>query len=80
MSIRDPSAFVSVGDMTRNRFGLKEITVVGDHGTIARVFIEAMQGSQSTMSINPARAPQIQTLMRKGALKLGDEPLFYHPS
>ena len=67
----DPSAFVSALNTTRDRFGLKEIIMVGDRGMITRARIEAMRGLRGTKWITSLRAPQIQTLMREGTLQLG---------
>ncbi len=67
----DPSAFVSAVTMTRDRFGLKEIIMVGDRGMITRARIEAMRGLRGTKWITSLRAPQIQTLMHEGTLQLG---------
>jgi transposase len=67
----DPSAFVSALYMTRNRFGLKELIMVGDRGMITPARIEAMRDLQGTKWITCLRAPQIRTLVDDEALWLG---------
>jgi transposase len=67
----DPSAFVSALDMTRNRFGLKELIMVGDRGMITRARIEAMRDLQGTKWITCLRAREIRTLVDDEALQLG---------
>ncbi|MCL5052655.1 MAG: transposase, partial [Gammaproteobacteria bacterium] len=67
----DPSAFVNAVNMTRDRFGLKELIMVGDRGMITRARIEAMRGLESAKWITCLRAPQIRTLIDGGSLQLG---------
>ncbi len=67
----DPSAFVNAVNMTRDRFGLRELIMVGDRGMITRARIEAMRGLESTNWITCLRAPQIRTLIDGGSLQLG---------
>ena len=67
----DPSAFVNAVNMTRDRFGLKELIMVGDRGMITRARIEAMRGLEGTNWITCLRSPQIRTLVDDEALQLG---------
>jgi len=67
----DPAAFVNALNMTRDRFGLRELIMVGDRGMITRARIEAMRGLEGTKWITCLRAPQIRTLIDGGSLQLG---------
>lgn len=67
----DPTAFVNAVNMARDRFGLRELIMVGDRGMITRARIEAMRGLAGTKWITCLRAPQIRTLIDGGSLQLG---------
>ncbi len=67
----DPSAFVNAVNMTRDRFGLRELIMVGDRGMITRARIEALRGLEGAKWITCLRAPQIRTLIDGGSLQLG---------
>ncbi|MDA8026004.1 MAG: IS1634 family transposase [Actinomycetota bacterium] len=67
----DPTAFVNAVNMTRDRFGLRELIMVGDRGMITRARIEVLRGLEGTKWITCLRAPQIRTLIDGGSLQLG---------
>ncbi len=67
----DPSAFVSAVNITRDRFGLYELVMVGDRGMITQARIKALDELGGPRWITCLRAPQIRTLVQQGALQLG---------
>ena len=66
----DPKAFVSAVSKVRERFGLKEVVMVGDRGMITSARIEALQTLGGTSWITCLRAPAIKALAEDGAIQL----------
>ena len=67
----DPTAFVSAVNITRERFGLKELIMVGDRGMITSARIEALRELGGPKWITCLRAPAIKTLAEEGSIQLG---------
>ena len=58
----DPSAFVEIVKVVRERFGLKSIVMVGDRGMITSARIEALRELVGMGWLTALRAPAIQKL------------------
>ena len=58
----DPSAFVEIVKVLRERFGLTELVMVGDRGMITSARIEALRELPDMGWLTALRAPQIQKL------------------
>ncbi|MHB1614363.1 MAG: IS1634 family transposase [Actinomycetes bacterium] len=67
----DPTAFVSIVDTIRTRFGLDHLTMVGDRGMITSARINALSQAGDLGWLTCLRAPQIAALARdEGPLQL----------
>jgi len=66
----DPSAFIEVVKTVRERFGLQEITFVGDRGMITKARITALSKLPGASWISALRAPEIKALVESGAIQL----------
>jgi hypothetical protein len=66
----DPTAFTSVVERIRSRFGLKELVLVGDRGMITSARVEALRELGGMGWITCLRAAQIKTLAEDGTLQL----------
>ncbi len=81
----DPTAFISIVDTIRTRFGLDRLTMVGDRGMITSARIRALRESGDFGWLTCLRAPQIAALVRdNGPLQLSlfdeaDLAEFTHP-
>src|SRR5271163_2562954 len=81
----DPTAFISMVDTIRNRFGLERLTMVGDRGMITSARITALREVGDLGWLTCLRAPQIAALASDdGPLQLGlfdesDLAEFSHP-
>lgn len=81
----DPTAFVSIVDTIRTRFGLDHLTMVGDRGMITSARINALGQAGDLGWLTCLRAPQIAALARDdGPLQLSlfdqaDLAEFTHP-
>ena len=58
----DPAAFIEAVDVVRNKFGLTELTLVGDRGMITSARIEALKDLGGLSWITCLRAPAIKAL------------------
>jgi transposase len=67
---RDPTAFISAVKTTRERFGLEEITFVGDRGMIAKARVTALSKLPGASWITALRAPDIKALVSCGAIQM----------
>ncbi len=82
----DPTAFVSIVDTIRTRFGLDHLTMVGDRGMITSARIRALQEDTTLGWLTCLRAPQIAQLASEdGPLQLSlfderDLAEFTHPN
>jgi len=81
----DPSAFISIVDTIRTRFGLDRLTMVGDRGMITSARITALREAGDFGWLTCLRAPQIAALAKDDGpiqLSLFDEAdlaEFTHP-
>lgn len=66
----DPTAFVSVVQTVRKRFGLNDITFVGDRGMITQARIDALRELSGADWVTALRAPAIKELVEAGAIQL----------
>jgi hypothetical protein len=66
----DPEAFVTTVETVRKRFGLKDITFVGDRGMITQARIDVLRDLPGASWITALRAPAIKTLVQSGAIQL----------
>jgi hypothetical protein len=81
----DPSAFISVVESVRTRFGLEHLTMVGDRGMITSARIRALREDTTLGWLTCLRAPQIAQLAQDGPLQLSlfderDLAEFTHPN
>jgi hypothetical protein len=82
----DPTAFISIVEVIRNRFGLERLTMVGDRGMITSARITALREVGDLGWLTCLRAPQIAALASDdGPLQLGlfdqsDLAEFSHPN
>ena len=65
----DPKAFVSAVECVRNKFGLKEVVMVGDRGMITSARIEALRHLGGMSWITCLRAPAIKALAEQGSVQ-----------
>jgi len=81
----DPTAFISIVDTIRTRFGLDHLTMVGDRGMITSARIRALREAGDLGWLTCLRAPQIAALAKDdGPLQLSlfdeaDLAEFTHP-
>lgn len=66
----DPSAFIATVELVRGRFGLDELTFVGDRGMITQARITALAKLPGASWITALRGPAIKALMAAGAIQL----------
>ena len=66
----DPTAFISAAAKVRERFGLKEVVMVGDRGMITSARIDALRPLEGMSWITSLRAPAVKALAEAGALQL----------
>jgi hypothetical protein len=66
----DPQAFVGTVETVRKRFGLTDITFVGDRGMITQARIDALRKLPDAGWITALRAPAIKALVESGAIQL----------
>ena len=66
----DPTAFVATVEAVRKRFGLNEITFVGDRGMITQARITALRKLPGAAWITALRAPQIKALAEAGTIQM----------
>ncbi|HXZ73902.1 MAG TPA: IS1634 family transposase [Streptosporangiaceae bacterium] len=66
----DPTAFVAAVQTVRKRFGLTDITFVGDRGMITQARIDALRELPGADWVTALRAPQIKALVESGAIQM----------
>lgn len=66
----DPTAFISAVETVRTKFGLAEVTMVGDRGMITSARIEAIKELGGIGWITSLRAPAIKALVDSAVLQL----------
>jgi Transposase DDE domain len=76
-STGDPAAFTEIVTVVREKFGLRELVMVGDRGMITKARIEEVKelnedpGTSAALGwITAPRAPSIAKLVRDGAVQL----------
>jgi hypothetical protein len=67
----DPTAFTSMVERIRGRFGLTELVLVGDRGMITSARVDALRELEGMGWITCLRAAQIKALATDGPLQLG---------
>jgi transposase len=67
---RDTNTLLSQVKKLAERFGIKEVTIVGDRGMIKSSQIEGLK-EEDFHYITAITKPQIETLMKKGIIQLG---------
>jgi hypothetical protein len=65
----DPTAFIAAVTTVRERFGLDDVTFVGDRGMITTARITALRKLPGASWITALRAPQIKALVEAGAVQ-----------
>jgi len=65
----DPTSFTAAVATVRERFGLHEVTFVGDRGMITTARITALRKLPGASWITALRAPQIKALAEAGAIQ-----------
>src|SRR6266545_4988965 len=65
----DPTAFIAAVTTVRERFGLREVTFVGDRGMITTARIAALRKLPGASWITALRAPQIKALAEADAIQ-----------
>jgi hypothetical protein len=66
----DPSAFISAAAMVKERFGLKDVVMVGDRGMITAARIEGLKKVGGLGWLTSLRAPAIAGLAASGDLQM----------
>jgi hypothetical protein len=66
----DPTSFIAAVTTVRERFGLSDVTFVGDRGMITTARIAALRQLPGAGWITALRAPQIKALVEAGAIQL----------
>jgi hypothetical protein len=66
----DPTAFISEAKAVRERFGLKDILMVGDRGMITSARIDALKKVGGLGWLTALRAPQVAALVSSAALQM----------
>jgi hypothetical protein len=66
----DPSAFISAAATVKERFGLKDVVMVGDRGMITAARIEGLKKVGGWGWLTSLRAPAIAALAASGALQM----------
>ena len=66
----DPTAFISAAAKVRERFGLREVVMVGDRGMITSARIDALRPLEGMNWITSLRAPAVRALAEAGVLQL----------
>jgi len=66
----DPTAFISAAATVKERFGLKDVVMVGDRGMITTARIEGLKKVGGLGWLTSLRAPAIAALVASGALQM----------
>jgi hypothetical protein len=66
----DPTAFISAAAMVKERFGLKDVVMVGDRGMITAARIDALEQVGGFGWVTSLRAPAIAALAASGTLQM----------
>jgi Transposase DDE domain len=70
-NIADTTTFLPQVDRLRERFGIRDVIIVGDRGMIAQTSIETLKTVKGVAWITALKTPQIRRLLSGGALQLG---------
>ena len=66
----DPTAFISEAEAVRERFGLKDVLMVGDRGMVTSARIDVLKKVGGLGWLSALRAPQVAALMSSGTLQM----------
>src|SRR5579875_1608626 len=66
----DPSAFIEAVKAVRERFGLEEVTFVGDRGMITKAQVTALSKLPGASWVGALTAPEIKALVSCGAVQM----------
>lgn len=67
----DPATVASQVEKLRQRFGLRDVVMVGDRGMLTSARIETLKQLGGIEWISSLRSPQIRALVNSGSLQLG---------
>lgn len=67
----DAATVKSQVDRLQDRYGLKEIVIVGDRGMLTSARVDELRGREGLGWLTALRAPEIQALRKTGSLQLG---------
>lgn len=67
----DPATVATQVEKLQQRFGLREVVLVGDRGMLTSTRIEALRAAGGMAWISALRSPQIRALVASGSLQLG---------
>lgn len=70
-NVNDATTLLPEVARLRDRFGLRELIIVGDRGMIAQTAIEEMRSIEGLAWITALKTPQIRALRSGGTLQLG---------
>lgn len=68
---QDAATVKSQVDRLQDRYGLKEIVIVGDRGMLTSARVDELRGREGLGWLTALRAPEIQALRKAGSLQLG---------
>jgi hypothetical protein len=69
-SLHDDKTLPAQVEKLCERFGLRSVIVVSDRGMVTKANLELLRGSEGAAWITALKAPQVQKLVRDGALQL----------
>jgi len=70
-NVADPTTLVPQVQRLRERFGIRDMVLVGDRGMISQKAIDTLTTLEGLAWITALKSPQIQRLLTGGALQLG---------
>jgi hypothetical protein len=70
-NVVDSTTFVPQVQQLRERFGVRDVVVIGDRGMIAQTAIDALKTVEGVAWVTALKSVQIRTLLTGGALQLG---------
>jgi hypothetical protein len=70
-NVGDSTTLLPQVERLRERFGIRDVVIVGDRGMIAQTSIDALKTIDGVAWITALKSPQIRALLTGGALQLG---------
>lgn len=70
-NVSDTTTFLPQVERLRERFGIREVVIVGDRGMIAQTSIDELKTIEGLAWITALKSAQIRALLTGGALQLG---------